>query len=145
MGHGRRSIRNDKGATAVQQIFNQVLQFVQQGIAAIFRFVQTIWTWSVGQIAKVVEAPWQSWPLWKQILLVLVVAGVIWALYKAGKELLEAGERTLSAFAALLAALVRTLPQVVLAGLIALGGVWLLNNFDPSAVRIPTTFKLSKG
>jgi hypothetical protein len=131
--------------TIVQQIFNQVLQFVQQGVSAIFRFVQMIWTWSVGQITKVVEAPWQSWPLWKQVLLVLVVAGVIWALYKAGKELLEAGERTLAAFAALLGALVRTLPQVVLAGLIALGGVWLLNNFDPSAVRIPTAFKSSSG
>jgi hypothetical protein len=131
--------------TAVQQFFNQVLQFLQQGISAILRFVQMIWTWSVGQITKVVEAPWQSWPLWKQVLLVLVVAGVIWALYKAGKELLEAGERTLAAFAALLGALVRTLPQVVLAGLIALGGVWVLNNFDPSAVRIPTALRSSSG
>ena len=127
----------------MQQLFNQLLQFVQQGISAIFRFVQLIWTWSVGQITRVVEAPWQSWPLWKQVLLVLVVAGVIWALYKAGKELFEAGERTLGAFATLLGVFVKTLPRVVLAGLIALGGVWFLNNFDPSAVRVPTAFKTS--
>ena len=86
----------------MQQLFNQLVQFVQQGIAAIFRFVQLIWTWSVGQITKVIEAPWQNWPLWKQILLVAVAAAVVWALYKAAKELWEAGERTLGAFATLL-------------------------------------------
>jgi hypothetical protein len=127
----------------VQQFLNQLVAFAQQGISAIFRFVQMIWTWSVGQITRVVESPWQSWPLWKQVLLVVVVAAVIWALYKAGKELFEAGERTLGAFATLLGVFVKTLPRVVLAGLIALGGVWFLNNFDPSAVRVPTAFKTS--
>ena len=34
----------------MQQFFNQLLQFLQQEIAAIFKFVQLIWTWSVGQI-----------------------------------------------------------------------------------------------
>jgi len=127
----------------VQHFFNQLLQFLQQGISAIFRFVQMIWTWSVDQIARVVDAPWQSWPLWKQIVGAIVVAAVIWAIYKAGMELFEAGERVLAAFATLLGVLVKTLPQVVLAGLIALGGVWVLNNFDPSAVRIPTAFRSS--
>jgi phage-related protein len=122
----------------VQQVFNQLLQFLQQGIAAIFKFVQLIWTFSVGQITKLVSVPWQSWPLWKQVFLVLVIAGVVWALYKAGKELLEAGERTLAAFAGLLGVLIKTLPHVVLAGLIALSGVWFLNSFDPSSIRVPT-------
>jgi hypothetical protein len=125
----------------VQQIFNQILQFLQQGIAAIFKFVQLIWTWSVGQISRVFEAPWQNWPLWKQILLVMIAAGVVWALYRAGKELFEASERTLAAFAILLGALVKTLPSVVLAGLIALGGIWVLNSFDPSSIRVPTAWR----
>jgi hypothetical protein len=128
----------------MQQLFNQLVQFVQQGIAAIFRFVQLIWTWSVGQISKVFEAPWQNWPLWKQILLVLVAGAVIWALYKAAKELWEAGERTLGAFATLLGVLVKTLPRVLVAGVIALGGVWLVNNLDLSAVRLPSALQLSR-
>lgn len=127
----------------MQQVFNQLLQFLQQGISAVFKFVQLIWTWSVGQITKVVEAPWQSWPLWKQILLVLVAGAVIWALYKAAKELWEAGERTLGAFATLLGALVKTLPRVLVAGLIALGGVWLINNLDPSSLRLPSLPQIS--
>ena len=127
----------------MMQLFNQLVQFAQQGIASVFRFIQTIWTWSVGQITQVVQSPWQGWPIWKQALLILVVAGVAWALYKAGKELLKAGESLLGAFASLLGVLVKTLPRVVLAGLIAMGGAWLLNNFNPSSIRIPTAFKTS--
>lgn len=126
----------------MQQLFNQLIQFVQQGIAAIFRFVQLIWNWSVEQIMRVLEAPWQNWPFWKQALLVLIAAGVVWALYKAAAELWEAGERTLAAFAGLLVALVRTLPHVLIAGVIAMGGIWVINNLDLSRLALPASWEL---
>src|SRR6266567_5197132 len=108
----------------MQHAFNQLLQFLQQGISAIFHFVQMIWTWSVGQISTLLAVPWKQWPLWKQILLVLVLVGVIWALYKAAIELFAAGERILLAFARLLIVLVRTLPSIVgsMSGLIIFPG-----------------------
>jgi hypothetical protein len=84
------------------------------------------------------EVSWQAWPLWKQVLLVLVAAGVIWALFRAAKELWDAAERILAAFATLLAALVRTLPSVLLAGVIALAGIWLLNKADLSGLGLPS-------
>jgi hypothetical protein len=121
----------------MQHAFNQLLQFLQQGISAIFHFVQMIWTWSVGQISTLLAVPWQQWPLWKQILLVLVLVGVIWALYKAAIELFAAGDRILLAFARLLIVLVRTLPSIVFAGLIALGGVWLINHLDNNLIQLP--------
>ena len=121
----------------MQQFFNQLLQLLQQGISAIFRFVQMIWSWSVDQVVQLLESPWQTWPLWKQVLLVLVAAAVVWAVFRAAKELWDAGERILTAFAMLLAALVKTLPAVMVAGLIALGGVWLLNNVELSNVGLP--------
>jgi hypothetical protein len=124
----------------MQQMFNQLLQFLQQGISAAFRFVQLIWTWSVGQISTLLAVPWQQWPIWKQILLVLVLAGVIWALYKAAKELFEAGEKILGAFASLLGVLIHTLPSVMLAGLIALGGVWVMNHLDNTPLRLPVAY-----
>src|SRR5689334_20923720 len=114
----------------MQQFFDQLLQFLQQGITAIFRFVQLIWSWSVSQITQLTRVPWNDWPLWKQILLALIVIGVIYALYKVAVELWEAGERILAAFATLLGVLVRTLPSVMIAGLIALGGLWVLNNLQ---------------
>jgi hypothetical protein len=128
------------GVAAMQHAFNQLLQFLQQGISAIFHFVQMIWTWSVGQISTLLAVPWQQWPLWKQILLVLVLVAVIWVLYRAAMELFAAGERILLAFARLLIVLVRTLPSIVFAGLIALGGVWLMNHLDNNLIQLPVAF-----
>lgn len=121
----------------MQQFFDQLLQFLQQGIAAIFRFVHLIWGWSVAQIGSLTRLPWQDWPLWKQIFLVLVIGAVVYALYKVAVELWEAGERILAAFATLLGVLVRTLPSVLIAGIVALAGLWILNNVDFSDVRLP--------
>jgi hypothetical protein len=129
----------------MKQVFDQLLKFLHDGISAIFRFVELIWTWSVDQISKLVAEPWLEWPLWKQVLLVLILAGVIWALYQAARELFEAGAAILSAFAHLLGVLVRTLPHVLLAGIIALGGVWVVNHLDNSwVIRMPTWLQASQ-
>jgi hypothetical protein len=128
----------------MKQVFDQLLKFLHDGIVAIFRFVELIWTWSVDQISRLATVPWQQWPLWKQFLLVLILVGVIWALYRAGRELLEAGAAILAAFADLLGVLVRTLPHVMLAGIIALGGVWLINHLDNSLVQMPTWLQASE-
>ena len=135
---------SNAGATAMKQVFDQLLKFLQQGISAIFHFVELIWTWSVDQIGKLMAVPWQEWPLLKQILLLLILAGVLWALYRAGWALLEAGAAILAAFAGLLAVLVQTLPHVFLAGVIALGGVWLVNHLDNSSLRMPTWTQASE-
>jgi hypothetical protein len=124
---------------AVHQILSQILRFIQQGIAAIFRFVELIWNWSVDQIGKLIAAPWHDWPLLKLLLLVIIAVAVIWALYRAAWELWLATERILAAFAALLVVLVRTLPQILLAGVIALGGVWTINHLDNSLMHIPSS------
>jgi hypothetical protein len=57
---------------------------------------------------------------------------------------LFAGAAILAAFADLLGVLVRTLPHVMLAGVIALGGVWLINHLDNSLVRMPTWLRPSQ-
>jgi hypothetical protein len=121
----------------MKQVFDQLLKFLQQGIAAIFHFIELIWTWSVDQISKLVAVPWPEWPLLKQVLLVLILAGVLWALYRAGWALL-------AAFAGLLGVLVQTLPHVFLAGVIALGGVWLVNHLDNSVLRVPAWMQASE-
>jgi hypothetical protein len=129
----------------MKQVFDQLLKFLQEGIAAIFHFTQLIWTWSVDQISKLMAVPWQDWPVWKQVLLVLILAGVVWALFQAGRELLAAGAAILAAFARLLGALVQTLPHVFIAGVIALGGVWLVNHLDNAPLRIPGWMQASGG
>ena len=110
------------------QFLDQLLNFLRTGLSAIFRFVETIWRWSVQQIFGV---PWNALgdlPLWKQLLLVVVAGVVLYFLYKAIKELLEAGEKALSAFATLLTVFVKTLPPILLAGIAAAAGAWVVNN-----------------
>ena len=126
----------------MHQILSQILHFLQQGIAAILRFVELIWTWSVDQVAKLLAAPWSDWPILKVILLVIVAAAVIWALYRVAWELWIGAERVLSAFATLLVVFVHTLPRVLLAGVIALGGLWLMNHLDNSMMQVPTSVQV---
>lgn len=124
----------------MQQILDQILQFLQQGIAAIFRFIHLVWTWSSAQIARLFDVPWESWPLWKQILLVVIAAAVVWILFTAALQLWAAAIRVLSAFASLLVALVATLPMILLAGVVALGGLWAANNVNLASLQVPAVF-----
>lgn len=126
----------------MQQIVSQILHFLQTGIEAIFHFVEMIWTWAVHQVTKLVEVPWQDWPILKVLLLIVVAAAVVWALYRVFWELWLGAERVLSAFAGLLVVFVQTLPRVLLAGLIALGGVWVMNHLDNSMMRVPISFQI---
>ena len=121
----------------MNNVLNQILHFLQQGIAAIFHFVQLVWSWSIDQIGKLLAVPWQDWPLVKLLLLILIAAAVVWLLLAVAWQLWFAAERILAAFAALLVVLVHTLPRVLLAGVIALGGLWLANHVDDSLLRLP--------
>jgi hypothetical protein len=125
----------------MKQIFDQFLQFLQQGIAAIFRFVQLVWTWSIDQITKMMQAPWGNWPLWKQILLVIVIAAVAFVLFLAARRLWVAGVHVLAAFVRFLGVLVYTLPAILFAGCIALAGLWVINNLNLSSLPTLTMFQ----
>lgn len=114
----------------MNQVINQIVQFLQQGIAAIFRFFQLIWTWSFGQIVSVFESDWQSLPIWKIIVLAAVCIGIAYVLYKAAVQLWEAAEKILKAFIGLLSVLVTILPFVLIAGLIAAAGGWVIHNVN---------------
>jgi type VI protein secretion system component VasF len=118
------------GETKMVQIINQIVQFLQQGIAAVFRFLQLIWTWSFGQIIAVFQSNWQSLPVWKIVLLVIVIGAIAYILYKAALVLWDAVESVFKAFVALLTAFISVLPQIVIAGLIAFAGGWIIHSVN---------------
>ncbi len=112
------------------QFLDQLLRFLQQGLAAIFNFVRIIWKWSIEQIFAVPWGQLGTLPLWKIVILVAAGCAIIYFLYRAGSELLDAGQKALSAFATLLSVLVKTLPPILLAGLSAAGGAYLINHVN---------------
>jgi hypothetical protein len=129
----------------MQQFFNVFIDFVRQGVSAIFRFVQTIWMWAVEQIGRLLQQPFQDWHPWKLVILTVIAFGVGWYLYKAIWELWDAWQKILAALATLIGVLIKTLPQVLIAGLIALGGVWLLSVVDFDSMRRPSFLQTGPG
>ena len=129
----------------MQQFFNLFIDFVLQGVDAIFRFVQAIWMWAVAQVSKLIQQPFQDWHPWKLVILTVIAFGVGWYLYKAIWELWDAGQKILAALGTLMAVLIKTLPQVLIAGLIALGGVFLLSALDFDKMRRPSFMHTGPG
>jgi hypothetical protein len=114
----------------MQQIISSIVQFLQQGIAAIFKFLELVWTWSFGQIIAVFQSDWKALPVWKIVILVAVCAVIVYVLYKAVTVLWEAAVAVFGAFVALLSAFVSVLPYIVAAGLIAFAGGWVIHNVN---------------
>jgi hypothetical protein len=63
-------------------------------------------------------------------LLIAIAGAVVYLLYKAARELLEAGEKLLSAFVTVLSVFVKTLPYILIAGVVAAGGAWIINHVN---------------
>jgi hypothetical protein len=135
-----------QGASSVKQATDQWVQFLADGLAWLVGFIQAVWAWASDQIAKMTQAPWESWPLWKQILLLIVAAAVIYALFLAAQRLWWAALNVLSAVAGFIGTLIVTLPTILLAGAIALAGLWVINNVrDLSSLHSIITFPSSDG
>lgn len=110
------------------QLVDQLLQLLRQGLAVIIRYIDQIWSWAILQVESV---PWTEFGqllLWQQVLLVLTGGAVIYLFYTAIKELLDAGKRLFDAIATLFSVLISTLVPAILAGLVAAGGAWVVNN-----------------
>jgi hypothetical protein len=120
----------------MQQVLNEVGQIAQRLAAVIWQVLQFVWNWSFGQVVKMFQIPFNSLPLWKQVLFVLVVGALAYFLYKIAKDLLKAVQSVLGAIVGLISALIAMLPQIVWAGLIAFGGAWVITNFTPTWIPI---------
>lgn len=120
----------------MKETSDQVLQFPGRVIAWVAGFIQLVWERSTDQISKLTQTSWETWPLWKQILLIIVVALVAYALFIAAMRLWRAVLNLLYAFVTFVTALILTLPIILIAGAIALAGLWVINNFhDLSSLR----------
>lgn len=114
----------------MRQIIEQIINLLQQGISAIFRFVELIWQWSFGQIFAVFGSNWQSLPVWKIAVLAVAVVAIAYVLYKAVIQLWKAAEQILKAFVGLLMVLVSILPYVLVAGIIAAVGGYIIQHVN---------------
>jgi hypothetical protein len=114
----------------VRQAIDQIINFLQQGIAAIFRFFELIWNWSFGQMMVIFQSDWQNLPPWKLVVLGIAALAMAYVLYRVVIELWSAAEQILKAFVGLLSVLVSILPYILIAGLIAAGGSYVVQHVN---------------
>ena len=120
-------------ATTMKQASDRSLQLLGDWLGWVFSAIQTVWIWSADQISHLTQTPWDHWPLSKQILLLMVTTLVIYILFLAARQLWSAAINLLSAVAGFIGTLIVTLPTILLAGAIALTGLWIINNLNDLA------------
>src|SRR5262245_29353696 len=116
----------------MQQVLNEVGRIAQQLSTVIWQVLQFIWNWSFGQVVRMFQMPFNTLPLWKQVLFVLVIAALCYFFYKIAKDLLKAVQSVLGAIVGLISALIAMLPHIVWVGLISFGGAWVIINLNPT-------------
>lgn len=114
----------------MEQIIQQIAQLLAQGITAILKFLQLVWTWSFGQIIAIFQSDWQSLPVWKIAVLAVAVLAIAYLLYRAFRQLWARVIALFKAFIELLTAFVYVLPFIVLAGAIAFIAAWAVNTLN---------------
>jgi hypothetical protein len=114
----------------VRQIIDQIVNLLQQGIAAIFKFVDLVWRWSFGQMFDIFQSNWQALPIWKIAILVAAVIAIIYVLYRGFFQLWKAAEQIFKAFVDLLMVIVSLLPYVLIAGIIAAGASYVIQHVN---------------
>ncbi len=106
----------------------QLQQLLQQALAGLFSYIHDVWQWCLDQIVAV---PWDrvgSLPGSKVLLLIGCVGLVAYFLFRAARELFAAAEKAFAACLTLLTVVVKTVPPILIAGLAAAAGAWVVNH-----------------
>jgi hypothetical protein len=114
-----------------QQGPNEVGDILARLAGVIWQALQVLWNWSFGQVVAMFQLPFNSLPVWKQVIFILVIASLVYLVHKVSRDLLRAVQSVVGAIIGLIAALIGMLPQIAWAGLIALGGAWVIMNLNP--------------
>lgn len=117
---------------AMQPEPNEVGEVVQRLAGVIWQALQFLWNWSFGQVVTMFQLPFNTLPVWKQGLFIIVIVSLAYLSHKVAKDLLKAVQSVVGAMVGLVSALLSMLPQIVWAGLLAFGGAWAITNLDPS-------------
>jgi hypothetical protein len=111
---------------------NEVSDIVARLAGVIWQALQVLWNWSFGQVVTMFQLPFNSLPVWKQVIFVLVTVSLGYLSHRVSRDLLKAVQSVVGAIVGLVSAMIGMLPQIAWAGLIAFGGAWVITNLNPS-------------
>lgn len=114
----------------MNQIIDAIANFLKLGIDTIVKFIELVWGWSFGKIIVIFQSDWQNLPVWKILLLAVVAVVIAYVLYKVVLQIWAGIVQVFNAFVSLLRDFVNVLPHVLIAGLIAAGGGYVIQNIS---------------
>ena len=106
---------------------NDFLGFVEATFTAIWHACAMLIYWAVAQIAALPWGRLNYLPAWKFVLLSAVMALCLLFLWRMIWAFWEAGEKAINAVVLLTVVLIRSLPIIVAAGLVAAASAWIIN------------------
>ena len=98
----------------------------------IWQALQSLWNWSFVQVMMMFQMPFNSLPLWKQLLFLIVIGSLARLVYIAVMSLRKAAHTLVGATVGFVSVLFSLVPQIIWAGLIAFGGAWATNHLNPT-------------
>jgi hypothetical protein len=110
------------------EFLDHLQQLLYGLFTAIFGYMREAFQW---WLAQVLAVPWSrvgEMPGSKVLLLIASAGVVAYFLSRAAKELYAAGSKAFSAFVTLLRVFAKTVPPIILAGLAAAAGAWVVNH-----------------
>lgn len=112
----------------MNQVIDAIANFLKFGIDTIVKFIDLVWSWSFGKIIVIFQSDWQSLPVWKIVLLAVIAAVIVYVLYKVVMRIWSGVVQVFHAFISLLRDFVSVLPHVLVAGVIAAAGGYVIQN-----------------
>ncbi len=109
---------------------NDLLGFVEATISGIMHFIGMLLFWSITQIASVPWGALSYLPVWKVMLLSTLTALLLIFVYRMLWAFWEAGEKMMVALILLTTVFIRSLPIILIAGIVAAIGAWVVNNVN---------------
>lgn len=112
------------------EFLNDLFGFVEGVIGGVFQFIRMLLVWSLEQIAAVPWGALSYLPAWKVMLLSTIMALLLLFFYRMAWAFWEAGEKAMVAFILIVTVFIRSVPLIVLAGIAAATGAWIINNVN---------------
>jgi len=109
---------------------NDLLGFVGAAVDGVLRFIRMLLFWSFDQVAAIPWGALSYLPVWKVMLLSSIMALFMLFLYRMAWAFMEAGEKAMTALILLMTVFIRSMPIIVLAGVAAAAGAWVINNVN---------------
>ena len=110
------------------EFLNHLQQLLYALFTPLFSYMRDAFQW---WLAQVLAVPWGrvgDLPGPKVLLLIASAGIVAYFLFRAARELSRRGEKAFSAFLTLLTVFAKTVPPILIAGLAAAAGAWVVNH-----------------